>query len=723
MIALHQHGRLCRATTSLTWLSLILQCMCLLVTRTASAAWTEHPGGGYVTGNFGISAQVFEVHGPEFWIRVNPPQLGVWLQNFAHGELWVREAGATGRKLPLRAVKVSRLYPEYEATFESDEPVRVEVNCFAPLSLEAETGFLPGLILQATVEADRPWSGTVGYSLRQAKVGPGEENAASRSSGIDASDDDPTPWPPAMSAIRTNGVAGGVRGRAFLAAGGVAGSVPAAAISVNGEGNQLVVSIPIKVNAGSSQTVTFAAGSFDAQGRYTREERDVQALARYLILQAKPLHEQLHAFVDALPRTGDAKIDDYLRWYVSAGILLTKADREGHVLTMGYRELNQRDSFWTSGLHLVFWRDLERTMLLESAQNQLPSGRIPTTILPVIDRGDEIDSSEYFVLRAARDYRWYREDALLAQVWPAIRKALDYLASRDSEHVGVPMQRSYWADWKDVPLEQGRKYAPHFALLWLSSLRAASELALVMKDAPAAARYSALAERAAAFINRPYAEGGLWNGRYYVERWTDGKLPPYLLEDQLVGAYFDVIAPERLNLIYQQARVNETPWGVREKFPYQPGWAGESGTAGNYHNGGIWPYLNFVDATGRYTHGRAADAERILREVGQADLEAQGDEQPGEYLNGDSGANRGFSVQGWDAAMFSALYFGAFGLERTSASTFQIHAQIPPPRDFSTRLVLPACQGTLTRRGGKLAWEDEGRCRRAGVSVLVRDDS
>lgn len=663
----------------------------------------NHPSGGYVVGNFGISSQVSEVNGPEFWIKINPATLGVWLQNFAHGELWIRAAGSASR-MPLQAVQVSRVYPEYEATFKAEGHVRVKVDMFAPLGLQSRPGFLPGLILRATVESGQPWNGTIGYTLTQANESESEDDA-------------PTPWPAASRAIRGSDMAGVVRGPSFLAAGGV----PLASVNMAGEADQLVVSALVKVQPAASQTVTFVAGSFDARGRYTHEARDAQTLASDLISHATSLREQLHAFVDALPHTGDAKIDEYLRWYISAGILLTKADRDGHVLTMGYRELNQRDSFWASGLHLVIWNDLERKMLLESAQGQHSSGRIPTTLLPAIDRGDEIDSSEYFILRAARDYRWYRDDLLLAQLWPAIRKAIDYLASRDSEHVGVPMQQSFWADWKDVPAEQGRRYAPHFALLWLASLRAASELALALKDTHAATQYASMADRAAAFINRPYAEGGLWNGSHYVERWDSGKLPPYVLEDQLIGACFNVIPADRLTLIYHQLVANETPWGVREKFPYQSGWTeATGGSGGNYHNGGIWPYLNFVDVSGRYRYGNATDAERIIREIGQADLDAQGDEKPGEYLNGDSGANRGNPLQAWDAAMFPAIYFGAFGLERTSRSQFDIHVHVPPPRDFSTRIVLPGCTGRLSRKGGQLTWEDGGSCHRLGVTVTVR---
>ena len=670
----------------------------------SSSVPAVEPSGGYVVGNFGISAQVWEANGMQFWIKVNPPKLGVWLQNFAHGELWVSESGRAGRRLALRAVQVSRLYPEYEATFATEGPVRVKIAFFAPLGLNAEPGFLPGLIIEAKVEADRPWSGVIGLTLTQATAVP-------------KSDDDPTPWPTTLRVLRTADMSGAARGRAFLVAGG---GLPRN-VSTSMTANQFSVSMPVKADDKSHQPIYFAIGSFDGNGRYSREHPNASLLAEELITHAPTLHEQLQAFVAALPSIGNADLDRYLRWYISAGILLTKGDRQGHILTMGYRELNPRDSFWTSGLHLVFWKDLERAMLLEIAKGQAPSGRIPATLLPLIDRGDEIDSSEYFILRASRYYRWYRDDAVLREVWPALRKAIDYLSSRDTQHIGVPLQRSFWADWKDVPGEQGRMYAPHFVLLWVASLRAASELASAMNDPNSAARYSAMGDRATAFINRPFAEGGMWNGHNYVDRWTDGTLPSYVLEDQLVGAYFHVIPTDRLHQIYEQIRANETPWGVREKYPYQLGWTEETGgKGGDYHNGGIWPYLNFIDATGRYLYGYPTEAERIIQEVGRADIDADGDDKPGEYLNGDTGENKGLSLQGWDAVLFSAIYFGALGLERSSLSQIDIHPHLPQERDFSTRLVLPVCKGTLTGKSGKFWWhEDQDECVRQGVKVVI----
>lgn len=664
------------------------------------------PHGGYVVGNFSISAQINEVNGPVSWIKTNPPKLGVWLQNFGQGELWIEEGNGSKRRLTFRLRKVLREYPEYHAVFDVEGQMQMDVDVFAPLGLKVETNFLPVIVYRVRVTAAQPWKGVVGYTLRQAPK------------GLDAPDDDPTPWPVKSRIIRADHYVAVTRGPAFLA---VASRSPFL-VSLSDDGEPLAGRIPVQVGMGAQEAITFLVGRFDQEGAYARQTATLDTLVSSLTSRLSHLAEELQNFTRMIPHTGDDRIDRYLPWYVSAGILLTKGDRSGDVLTMGYRELNSRDSFWASGVHLVFWRQLERRMIQELASNQNADGRIPVTILPVIDRGFEIDSNTYFVLRLARYYRWYRDDTLLKQLWPAVQKAIAYLVLRDTDHVGVPKQVSYWADWKDVSGVDGRTYAPYFALLWLASVREASELADALHDRASAAYYQELGDRAEKFINMPWSEGGLWNGRNYADRWADGRLPNYVLQDQVVGAYFGVIPRDRLDLLYQQLSINETPWGVRETFPYHPNWTAETGgTPGNYHNGGIWPYLNFVDVADRYLRGRGADAERIIHEVGEADIDSEGDEKPGEFLNGNTGANAGFKVQGWDAALFSAVYFGAFGISRPSEWKIDIRVNIPSGRDFSTRLMLPECEGTLSRLAGEVAWsEDQHKCAKRGIAVSAR---
>jgi len=61
-----------------------------------------------------------------------------------------------------------------------------------------------------------------------------------------------------------------------------------------------------------------------------------------------------------LPQIPDTILEDYMNYYLMPSFILTKTDKQGEVLTMGHVELNQRDSFWTSWLHLVFFNSLEK---------------------------------------------------------------------------------------------------------------------------------------------------------------------------------------------------------------------------------------------------------------------------------------------------------------------------------------------------------------------------
>ena len=103
-------------------------------------------------------------------------------------------------------------------------------------------------------------------------------------------------------------------------------------------------------------------------------------------------------------------------------ISLTKWTDKDEVVTMGYHELNQRDSYWTSWTHLVFYKRLEQKMIEESIAWQQPSGKIPTTILPLIEREDDLDINAFFILRIARFYQFYHCKQELLTYWPAMKK-------------------------------------------------------------------------------------------------------------------------------------------------------------------------------------------------------------------------------------------------------------------------------------------------------------
>ena len=369
------------------------------------------------------------------------------------------------------------------------------------------------------------------------------------------------------------------------------------------------------------------------------------------------LKDKTEGFSRAIPVTGDDELDSFLRWYMVSGVSLTKWTRNDEVVTMGYRELNQRDSYWTSWLHLVMFKDLERRMIEESIAWQQPSGKIPTTILPLIERNDDLDINAFFILRVARFWQMYHERQNLQKYWPALKKAMEWLISRDKEHVGLPMQVSFWGDWKDVGGVEGRKYSPFSCLVYMAALKKMELMAEACGDSIAADEYVGAYDMAFRRVNMDVKDGGLWNDEYYCQIWRDGSVNDRLLQDQTIGILFGVVPDDRAAKIF--GALNErslTPYGVAETFPYYDESFGYP--PATYHNGAVWPWVSFMDCWARVRMGRRAEAVELVKRVGRADLVDSGDWSPNEHINSLTGENLGFHIQGWNAGLFGLVYFG-----------------------------------------------------------------
>jgi hypothetical protein len=655
----------------------------------------------YVVGNFSVAASLSDDGLKIHKLLFNPPVLGQWLQPVGHGELRMTISG----RERFSNTGGHAVFPESVANFRSqDTGVEAEVSTFAPLSSGTATSsfnsFLPVVVVQVTLTNRRARSQRIdtSYALTPDKPGASIGTGNVSFNGQDI--------PEVFQ--RTVRAQAWLMGVSAMHAPPISWQVPSGPDS---EG-ALTLGATVALDPGKSVVLSWVLGIYDSREYTARHLASRLALQRYLLeLGLESLGQQTQEFIAALPRTGDADIDLYLRWYLSPAILLTKGTSTGDVLTMGYSELNQRDSFWTSGAHLIYWPDLELKMLHESMSHQHASGQVPMTILPTIDRTHNIDGNEYFILRIARYYQWVRDDAFLKEALPHVKKAVQYLQAQDREHIGLPEQTSYWADWKDVPGVEGRMYAPHFDLLWLAALKSAQSLARSAADAPFEQHLTALYDRASERINRDVSQGGLWNGTHYVDLWRDGRRPAYMLEDQTVAAIWNVIPRERLESIYATLNAsNESSFGVRETYPYiTPGFnqgkndeGVEEYGAGEYHNGGIWPWLNFADAWGRFLNGHATDADRILKEVGHQQLVRSHQYAPGEFLNGETGKTGGFPIQGWDADILSAIYFGAFGLDRPSARDVAVRLKLTGSNDFTTTIRVPEGDLLLTRRDGNV---------------------
>lgn len=591
---------------------------------------------GFPSANFSVSAEVSPA--AELFRRIlyNPPVLGSWLEEWGRGTLAVESNGLRITAADCRDRKAHRSWPR--STLEWGDPamgVRVRGQAWAPVVKgDVAATSLPVLVARLTVDGTPGQAVALQFDLSREKDLAGSASTASDDSGrLDYFSDFGLGWHQ-------------------LGAGDTASFKTLDARTVSAR-------VDMTLPAGGSRSVTLMLLLWHPDARVAADYADLPALFAGVRKRLADLDQATAAFPTLLPTSGDAKIDEYLRWYMTAGVMLTRVLKDDTTLTMGYAELNQRDSFWTSFMHLLYWPEAERKMLEESAA-AVHEGKVPTCILPLIEREDDIDINEYFVLRVARFYREHKDAWFVAALWPAARDAMDYLVGR-CEDTALPVQQSCWADWKDVGGVDGRKYGPHFALLYLAALQEMSFLARELGEDAKADEWDAAFAAAEHQVNLPVDEGGLWNGSYYVNVWKDGHLDDALLEDQVVAGAWGVIPPDRFASIVQTLNdTNEQPWGVRDTFPYYP--AAEFGyEPGDYHNGAVWPWLNFADALARCQYGLRDDAVRILSEVGYWDLEALGDFLPHENLHGDTGKGIRHYVQGWDSAFLAAV---AWGLNR-----------------------------------------------------------
>ncbi len=419
------------------------------------------------------------------------------------------------------------------------------------------------------------------------------------------------------------------------------------------------LSTPVILKPGEAKTIHIITGIYDDMSKSAQAFNSPQEILAYASDNLELLENKTNDFTKKLPVVNDREINRYLRWHMIPAVILTKTMKDGNVLTMGYSELNQRDSYWTSFAHLLLWPELEKKMIFESIEHQRNDGKIPTTILPTIERNDDIDITCYFILRAARYYNHHKDSQFLKYCYPAMKNAIGFLKSLDINNQGMPQQHSFWADWKDVNGIEGRKYAPHMAFTYLAALKEMINAAKILEYSDDAEVYQAMYTKADKLINLPVESGGLWNGKFYQQTWNDtakNQTNKKLLQDQVVGIVFDVMPKERATLVLNALDASITEYGTAETMPFYPDSFGYP--QGCYHNGGMWPYLNYIHSWALLKSGRTDDGINLMKKCAKATLENNNKYLPYEYINSINGSTGGHCIQGWNADFLAAVYFG-----------------------------------------------------------------
>lgn len=588
-------------------------------------AQVKPAAGGYPIANFALTVNVSEQGDMYGQVLQNVGKLGGWLLD--RGPVRV-ELEKDGKKETLSQFKdkdIRRVFPFVEAEYAKSSHIssNIKLKTFCPLAVnDAETSSLPVLMLE--MECTNPTRKEETFTI---VVKPGNEICGQMSSDNEG-----------KRSVASNG--------SF-----------AVAADVDAEWSGNAFRVPVTLKGKEMKTVRIAISLYDSDWISARSFASAGEVVEHACSVWDILETKTEEFSQAIPETGIEDVDTYLRWYMVPAISLTRYNKKDEILTMGYMELNPRDSYWTTWVHLLLYKDAERKMIEECLAAVSPAGKMPTTILPVIEREDDLDINAFLILRAARFYQLYHEKDKLLSYWPVLKKAMDWLISRDTKGKGLPRQVSFWGDWKDVKGVEDREYSPFSALVYLAALKKMMYMGEECGDSVAIEKYEEAYRKGYDIVNKPVEEGGMWNGRYYCQLWKDGSVNDKLLEDQTIGILFDVVPRDKgLKIIESLNEMSLTPYGVAETFPYYPKEFGLD--PATYHNGAVWPWVNFMDCWARIRLGQKDDAIDIIKRVGRADIIASGDWSANEHINSLTGENLGFHIQGWSAALFGTVYFG-----------------------------------------------------------------
>lgn len=588
-------------------------------------AQVKPAAGGYPIANFALTVNVSEQGDMYGQVLQNVGKLGGWLLDCGPVRVELEKDGKKEMLSQFKDKDIRRVFPFVEAEYAKSSHIssNIKLKTFCPLAVnDAETSSLPVLMLE--MECTNPTRKEETFTI---VVKPGNEICGQMSSDNDGKRN-----------VASNG--------SF-----------AVAADVDAEWSGNVFRVPVVLKGKEMKTVRIAISLYDSDWISARNFASAGEVVKHACSVWDILETKTEEFSQAIPETGIEDVDTYLRWYMVPAISLTRYNKKGEILTMGYMELNPRDSYWTTWVHLLLYKDAERKMIEECLAAVSPAGKMPTTILPVIEREDDLDINAFLILRAARFYQLYHEKDKLLSYWPVLKKAMDWLISRDTKGKGLPRQVSFWGDWKDVKGVEDREYSPFSALVYLAALKKMMYMGEECGDSVAIEKYEEAYRKGYDIVNKPVEEGGMWNGRYYCQLWKNGSVNDKLLEDQTIGILFDVVPRDKaLKIIESLNEMSLTPYGVAETFPYYPKEFGLD--PATYHNGAVWPWVNFMDCWARIRLGQKDDAIDIIKRVGRADIIASGDWSANEHINSLTGENLGFHIQGWSAALFGTVYFG-----------------------------------------------------------------
>lgn len=246
---------------------------------------------------------------------------------------------------------------------------------------------------------------------------------------------------------------------------------------------------------------------------------------KYLVENRKDLYARTKAFADAYydstaPQFLLELINSQLTTFITSGILgknmefgvlegITEHQNWGPV---GTTDVNMYGGVMVSSL----FPELNKSTMRIHKILQGDSGEIrhsfkkgfAEALLGVAGVTERLDLHSQYACMVLRDFFWTNDVDYLREMWPSIKKALDYtLTQRDKNGDQQPDMTGIMSSYDNFPMYG---MASYIQTQWLAALAGALKAAATLGDAAFVKKYTPIFEN-----GKKLAEQKLWNNKYY----------------------------------------------------------------------------------------------------------------------------------------------------------------------------------------------------------------
>jgi non-lysosomal glucosylceramidase len=272
--------------------------------------------------------------------------------------------------------------------------------------------------------------------------------------------------------------------------------------------------------------------------------KDSKEAMAYYVANKTNLSQQSKTFLtnfynSSLPQFVLDQVNSQLNTFVTSGVLSKKMEfgvMEGITEHQNWGPIGTTDVNMYGGVMVSsLFPDLAKSTMKVHKLLQHEAGEIrhsfekgfaDAMMLAVNSTGyvvsERLDLHAQYTVMVLRDFFWTNDKAYLQEMWPSIKKAMEYvLRERDKNGDQQPDMTGIMSSYDNFPMYG---MAAYIQSQWLCALASCVEAAKVLGDTASEKKYKGIFDK-----GKKLAEEKLWNGKYY--RLYNSDLKVYKIKD------------------------------------------------------------------------------------------------------------------------------------------------------------------------------------------------